>query len=831
MSAKAASKIPLPAASPSPRAKASGPPRAPSARAAKRLSLPRPKSKGKQPGNASPLSQFPAISSPQSSTPLNRDKPLPSPPVAQVVNIHSPAKAHRTLVDATVAGTPTEEHWPVLHPDDLPSTDTHERPSLKRPLSANNPYAKLIDREYSDGSTPLPDVNVRADSTGSPASSANEDAGTISISHGEASGRVTVEHYPATAEFDSPHALSTPHGEALESPLAYKYKSRSKAASEFDENTDTSLARGGSIRLGSTRWPLLDAAENEATNPTFDTKSDFSKQAVSDGWPLGDDTYDSSSESDYERKDVSGNRVKRLSYHSLRSGLGPFLTIAEGADGIILGDPDADPAIPPLPDTDSRKSSLRSLSALAGRISRQTTSISIGKRSRSVTPQSIKTASARTRLPRITPIRSMQPSRNLSATTLSAPSSASSKKSPTVLNGKRTADDSSQPRKTAESKFLFAKPRTNSGAENTSMPDTISSVVAPRAFTPNTVTGRLGLRKRPVVPNSPITAPPEALQAAQSSALRDGSALVGENAEFLSQSIVDISVAVQQFPKPPQMAIAEPVEAAEQKTSPRPCTAEDYSTEGTHESLQKASSQQETALVVQRTTSSLSQKRLEDDGDTKGADAPRKVPRMKKSLRNLFLRRNRKMHDTGVPPNESNRMSTASSLARHFRNSTNMSKPNLPEAAGSEKEPEAISTSGRSGTQNGANQVEPASKSKLSAVSAESTSAVQAETPTLINNLIEEAKALPEGSEERMRSIRFAETVVHAIEMAHQARTSASNARKHARDAELCAEAAEYAVKGSMMVARSILDDNTLEPILELCRCAGINIDGPSRSK
>tara|TARA_R110002003_G_scaffold112_18_gene9728 strand:- start:31731 stop:34049 length:2319 start_codon:yes stop_codon:yes gene_type:complete len=50
-------------------------------------------------------------------TPLSsRNKPLPSPPIAQVIDPNSPPKAQRTLVDAE-AGTPTDEDWPIIRPE------------------------------------------------------------------------------------------------------------------------------------------------------------------------------------------------------------------------------------------------------------------------------------------------------------------------------------------------------------------------------------------------------------------------------------------------------------------------------------------------------------------------------------------------------------------------------------------------------------------------------------------------------------------------------------------------------------------------------------------
>jgi len=45
----------------------------------------------------------------------DRNKPLPSPPVAQIIDPNSPPKAQRTLVDAE-AGTPSDDVWPILRP-------------------------------------------------------------------------------------------------------------------------------------------------------------------------------------------------------------------------------------------------------------------------------------------------------------------------------------------------------------------------------------------------------------------------------------------------------------------------------------------------------------------------------------------------------------------------------------------------------------------------------------------------------------------------------------------------------------------------------------------
>jgi hypothetical protein len=109
------------------------------------------------------------------------------------------------------------------------------------------------------------------------------------------------------------------------------------------------------------------------------------------------------------------SRVKRLSAHTINSGLGPILTIANDADAILLGNSSPILEAPPIMDNVSVKSQEKSLGTLAGRISRQTMSkISLAK-SRSTTPHSSEIETNGGTPIRITPIRSMQPPRRGSA--------------------------------------------------------------------------------------------------------------------------------------------------------------------------------------------------------------------------------------------------------------------------------------------------------------------------------------------------------------------------------------------------------------------------------
>lgn len=62
--------------------------------------------------------------------PLQTQKPLPSPPVAQVVNPDSPPKAQRTLIDAEYSESPMSSDWPIIHPENVAPRLGEERSSL-----------------------------------------------------------------------------------------------------------------------------------------------------------------------------------------------------------------------------------------------------------------------------------------------------------------------------------------------------------------------------------------------------------------------------------------------------------------------------------------------------------------------------------------------------------------------------------------------------------------------------------------------------------------------------------------------------------------------------
>lgn len=80
------------------------------------------------------------------------DKPLPSPPVAQIVNPNSPVKISRTLVDAE-AGTPSGEQWPAVRPETQKATQ-----EIQGSISDSDPFeletALSPPHEHNGGQSP-----------------------------------------------------------------------------------------------------------------------------------------------------------------------------------------------------------------------------------------------------------------------------------------------------------------------------------------------------------------------------------------------------------------------------------------------------------------------------------------------------------------------------------------------------------------------------------------------------------------------------------------------------------------------------------------------------
>ena len=388
------------------------------------------------------------LTSPQKPTrspPINRNKPLPSPPIAQYVNPLSPPKAQRTLVDAQVTGTPTSEDWPILPPENVPSKNSSP-PSGSCSVYSED-VAQRLGVEMSSnksGRSATAPLNAGSRRVLSPApdSSTNRASPLLSVN--------AFEPTPVVL-----HAITTAYGEALESPLAHKLvvppRTSSKRTSlplpnRKDQQSVitaaiTATSRRQQTRSGCTNWPMLGAKGNQdapfASTPLIPNQD--SGNTVENNGP---DTVDSDAHSGLEPADICrltltqevpqetrsslvtemykrtgpSNRVKRLSGHSTSPGFGPTLTIADDANSVLLGQKEPMPAWPIVLDAGPHKATEeRSLSALAGRISRQTMSrISMSIGSRSSTPQPSENDSKMKSTVKIYPTRSMQPPREAS---------------------------------------------------------------------------------------------------------------------------------------------------------------------------------------------------------------------------------------------------------------------------------------------------------------------------------------------------------------------------------------------------------------------------------
>jgi hypothetical protein len=354
------------------------------------------------------------------------------------MNPFSPVKAKRTLVDATVT-TPTGEKWPIIRPENVQPLehDAATSETEKDRLEASS----CTDGPHSSDPTEI-----------------TESVEKLGISE---------------ASSDIGCAISTPDNKALDSPLACKTGVRPSTAvlptmilptavpprdsslreqrsslpllnnSRSSSGSDVPAPRPLLMKPGSTKWPLLDSAPSSATftsqhddknretntikqlddsdkpfevTQSFETYHTTVSQHFSTGSPSTKTINDASSfENTKEPGLCPKNRTKRLSAHTINSGLGPILTIANDADAILLGDRISVPEVPPIPDTVSVKSEERSLSALAGRISRQTMSKISLTISRSATPHSSEAETNGGTQIRITPIKSMKPPRRGSA--------------------------------------------------------------------------------------------------------------------------------------------------------------------------------------------------------------------------------------------------------------------------------------------------------------------------------------------------------------------------------------------------------------------------------
>lgn len=227
------------------------------------------------------------------------------------------------------------------------------------------------------------------------------------------------------------HAITTPHDEALESPLARKLiipprvsSKRSSlpvscftAESSLLDVDESETMHQKEIKSGDTKWPVLETQncgapdrisrhsgnfvtehtmKNDAVSTYQDAPKSKAYNQVDSTDKLGMDSisdFDTGSEYSIDEfgtdNDMhSYNRITRLSGHTVNSGLGPILKIANDADNVLLGDKlSASSSI----DLEKEPKERQSMTSLADRISRQTLSrLSGGINQRSESSQLMK---------------------------------------------------------------------------------------------------------------------------------------------------------------------------------------------------------------------------------------------------------------------------------------------------------------------------------------------------------------------------------------------------------------------------------------------------------
>ncbi|KAF2853399.1 hypothetical protein T440DRAFT_305297 [Plenodomus tracheiphilus IPT5] len=356
------------------------------------------------------------------SPPSNRDKPLPSPPMAQVVNPNTPPKARRTLVDAE-SGSLFQSDWPILCPEaasDLANesinhlttgfrnakqnqnqqqqhSPQHRSASVgAAPKEISNPY--FVNRKFKSSAA----AEIVAEAGVDPAWVADTSPTRDAASRRPQSQQITQ---PRALGSNNPfansyHAMSTGPEESIPSPLA-----RKKSAPGFITIPPRGSSKRDSLPLSAQELEGRHSPEHKGEGGAANHKSTF--------------------EAERETVTEFGIRIRHLS--RLGPGIGPVLTIYPDAEDVLRGPSDQVPEIPSpvLPGRpSSRLSRQRSLSNLAQKLVHQPSlsaladlaevySLHIKSRlSNSAIPESPSQRSDGGLSPgRVAPIRSMQPAR------------------------------------------------------------------------------------------------------------------------------------------------------------------------------------------------------------------------------------------------------------------------------------------------------------------------------------------------------------------------------------------------------------------------------------
>lgn len=177
------------------------------------------------------------------------NKPLPSPPVAHVVDPSSPPMAQRTLIDAEVAGTPSSEEWPAIAPESTPPTGSNAMPTwtanaVNDSVDGNHLATTTSCQEEIGLTYGAPDIPSTPPSTAAHETKSNVAIPCSSSPFEETPHMlINLDSSPDTVV----HALTTADDDAVESPLAHKFAVMPQTSSDrtsllsFDELTEAEL--------------------------------------------------------------------------------------------------------------------------------------------------------------------------------------------------------------------------------------------------------------------------------------------------------------------------------------------------------------------------------------------------------------------------------------------------------------------------------------------------------------------------------------------------------------------------------------------------------------
>ncbi|KAF2470973.1 uncharacterized protein BDR25DRAFT_28659 [Lindgomyces ingoldianus] len=772
------------------------------------------------------------------------------------MNPDSPVKISRTLIDATVAGTPTQAEWPILRPENELSASTIAS-FVGDPNSSDNPFDGVFDPSAQnpehDGDAV---ISVRGNSREA------EESEYIQAHNSKASNIGTgasayIDAFPNTQDdvlgSQVPHKQT--HQDQAESVGVATSRHLSKSAIPVPKNLHT-CPRLRRAQRGSTKWPLLDiesppntlspltghlqndskdinpqwpCSSEEGCSPVSEFKSldqSSSLRQALDVSPLSSKTSESSSTEKLPDPDARfGSRVKRLSNHSLKSGLGPVLTISDDADGVLLGTSSPIPDVPPLPNVTSQKPPQgRSLSALAGRITRERIPSSFSsrsRRSRSGTPQYSECGTGGFGSTRILPIRSMELPRKSSVASDPKPSPSSASNPQDIMKTTQRCTPN-----LLHSREEFPPPHSGVSSKLQSAAEGLVPIQKAQFSVQNT--------RKPTRGTHPTSAPVP---------LRDKGRIASNGANNI------------EVPRPVQFLGGQPFETkcfrrGNSTSNPRvdsPTSYGDCASGGSRSSIllqagrpstephqsRQARSTPVISIMPNQPNPAAASHRVPILRDQTQMKAPKFdfVPspepivnpdggtskvKLKKSFRNFFQKKENKQITTTAGLKEPKRLSVTmqgSALAKRFRSSVNLSK-----ATGSkESQLQLQSDAGKdqSPVRNADNLVVglPNSTSPTAEVVYPLSSIPSSDIIAEIMNYI---NSLPPDSIDRLKGLQIAQVLVQAIEQVKQAKIAAQKAKEYARDAALHANTADITLKMVQSLVGSKVPLDTVEGIVEL---------------